>query len=489
MRTAYPVAAVREAEAALMAELPAGALMQRAASALARRTAQVLGRVYGARVVLLVGSGDNGGDALYAGALLAARGARVDAVPTGDKTHQGGLAALRRADGHVAGLADSPRLLPAARVVVDGLVGLGAKGALREPAASLADQLQACAASVVAVDLPSGVDADTGAVHGSAVRADVTVTFGAIKPGLLVTPGKEYAGIVDLVDIGLRGLPPALLEVLDADDVARLLPQATYDSSKYGRGVVGVLAGSDTYTGAAVLAAGGAVRAGAGMVRFVSTRRPSELVRARWPEVVVTEIAPGDGDAALGTGRVQAWVIGPGLGTDDAAGRLVRAVLDTDLPVLVDADGLSVVSEHPEWLSARQAPTLVTPHTGEFERLTGIDTEEVEQDRIGFARRAADHFGVTVLLKGSTTVVAEPGGRARVNPTGTSRLATAGSGDVLSGGCGALLAQGLGPLDAGSAGAFLHGLAGSLAARGAPIVADDIVAAWPKAVRRLRAAD
>lgn len=472
MRPAYSVAQVRAAERSLLARLPEGALMQRAATGLAGRCAQLLGSPYGARVALLVGTGDNGGDALYAGARLAARGARVRAVRTGERAHASGLAALRAAGGRLA----APAELAGADLVVDGILGIGGSGALRPPAAELVADLDA---RVVACDLPSGVDADTGRVAGAAVRAEVTVTFGALKPGVLVSPGAEHAGSVELVDIGLRPhLPPAELEVLDAVDVAARLPVPRGETSKYLRGVVGVVAGSETYPGAAVLATGGAVRAGAGMVRYVGPPHPSEQVRQRWPEVLVTEGDPAD------AGRVQAWVVGPGLGTDERAERALAQVLESDLPVLVDADGVTLLAQrHDLW--HRAAPTLLTPHAGELARLLATDRDAVEAERLAHARRAAAEVGATVLLKGSTTVVVDARGRGRVNPTGTAWLATAGSGDVLSGATGALLAGGLEPLDAASCGAFLHGLAGQLAAGApaAPIAAGDLVARWPQAVR------
>jgi ADP-dependent NAD(P)H-hydrate dehydratase / NAD(P)H-hydrate epimerase len=477
--SAHPVAVVRAAEAELMARLPSGALMQRAAAGLAVACAQRLGSVYGRRVALLVGSGDNGGDALYAGARLARRGAQVTAVLTGS-AREDALADLRAAGGRVVDVAAADRVLGAADLVVDGLLGIGGKGALREPAAGLAGL--AAGRDVVAVDLPSGVDADTGEVAGPAVRAGLTVTFGTLKPGLLVGAGRRHAGRVHLVDIGLGPhLPAAEVEQLVDADVAALLPVADPGSDKYTRGVVGVAAGSQAYTGAAVLAAGAAVRAGAGMVRYVGAARAAEHVRSRWPEVVVTA---AEGADVVDAGRVQAWVVGPGLGLDDRAAATVEAVLAEDVPVLVDADGLTVLARHPQWLADRQAPTLLTPHDREYARF-GSD---VGADRIAAARRLAGELGATVLLKGDATVVAEPGGQVRVNGTGTPALATAGTGDVLSGACGALLAGGLSALDAGSAGAHLHGRAGVLAAAGAPTSASAVLEAWPFAVRSVRVA-
>ena len=234
--------------------------------------------------------------------------------------------------------------------------------------------------------------------------------------------------------------------------------------------MVGVLAGSDRFAGAAVLAAGGAVRGGAGMVRVVTGTVPAVAVRQAWPETVLT-VYPADNpdwDLAGDVGRVQAWVAGPGMGTGPDAVARLAAVLATDLPALVDADGLTILSQHQDLLP-RRAPTLITPHAGELGRLLGTDPAAVEARRLDHARQAAERLGLTVLLKGSTTVIASPGvTTVLVNPTGTSWLATAGTGDVLSGLAGALLAQGLEPAWAGAAAAYLHGLAARLAAAGGP---------------------
>ncbi len=483
MRYAHSVEDVRAAESALMARLPDGALMQRAAAGLASHCLRLLSGLYGARVVLLVGAGNNGGDALYAGARLAARGAAVRAVLLdAERVHQPGLGALRLAGGRVS--ADALRDIAAADLVVDGLLGIGGHGALRPPAAELAAQTARSGAVVVAVDVPSGVDADTGEVAGAAVRADVTVTFGTHKPGLLVDPGASYAGLVELVDIGLASsgeLPAPVLEALQSVDVALLAPRPDAASDKYSRGVVGVAAGSGRYTGAAVLAAGGAVRGGAGMVRVVTEGTVAALVRQAWPEVVVTELAPGGDPRAAG--RVQAWVTGPGGGTDTGARERLAALLDTDLPVLIDADALTVLVDIGGLPGGSREQTLLTPHAGELARLLGVDRDDVDASRLTMVRRAADELGATVLLKGSTTLVADPGDGSpvRVNPTGTPWLAAAGTGDVLAGLAGALLAGGLAARDAGSAAAYLHGLAARIAAESGPPSATDVLAALPLA--------
>lgn len=474
MRTAYSVETVRAAERELMARLPEGALMQRAAAGLAAACADLMGRVYGRRVVLLVGSGDNGGDALYAGARLARRGAGVTAVLLApERTHSAGLAALKRAGGRAVGVDVAEGLIHPADLLLDGIVGIGGKGGLRPDAARLVEVAERARVAVVAVDLPSGVDADTGEVRGDAVRADLTVTFGTHKPGLLIDPAREYAGAVRLVDIGLRAVLPeeAELEALQHADVRRLLPVPSGESDKYRRGVVGIAAGSARYPGAAVLAVSGALRGGAGAVRYVGPA--ADAVIARFPETLVSDQGPAH------AGRVQAWVVGPGAGDDASA---VGEVLASDVPVLVDADGLRLADR--DAVRARTAPTLMTPHAGEAAALLGVPREEVEGARLASARELARRYEATVLLKGSTTLVADAGGGAvRVNPTGTAWLATAGSGDVLSGLAGSLLASGLSALDAGSTAAYLHGLAGRFAADGAPVGAHDVAEAVPEAWR------
>lgn len=501
MRTAHTVATVRAAEQALMAKLPAGALMQRAAAALAAVCASLLGEVYGARIVVLAGSGDNGGDALYAAARLAGRSAGVTAIAAGARLHKAAAAELVARGGRLSPAtddgaggggqvtADARRAIADADLIIDGLTGIGGHGGLREPAATLAGlaaRARDDGALVVAVDLPSGIDADTGEVRGAAVQADITVTFGTLKPGLLVDPGASLAGPAELIDIGLDPyLSAPAASSLQAADVAAILPRPAAESDKYRRGVLGLVAGSDQYTGAAVLSCGGAIHGGAGMVRFVSAAVAVDVVRQHWPEAVLTTYDPDrPGVAIEAAGRVQAWAIGPGIGTGPHAEVLLAAVLATDVPVLIDADGLTVLAAHRDLLR-RPAPVLITPHAGELARLLSADRADIEARRLHYVRAAAAELGVTVLLKGSTTVIADPDGSqpVLVNSTGTSWLATAGSGDVLSGLAGSLLAQGADTLHAAAAAAYLHGMAGRLAARDAPIGASDLISAIPAAIR------
>jgi hydroxyethylthiazole kinase-like uncharacterized protein yjeF len=471
MRAAWRVSDVRAAEQALMATLPEGTLMQRAAAGLARRCALLLaqryGRAYGARVLLLVGSGDNGGDALYAGARLARRGAAVTArLLDPDRAHPGGLAALRRAGGTAGAVPSTVDL------VVDGITGIGATGGLRLPAADLVDTLPDLVARdggsppVVAVDTPSGVAVDTGDVPGSAVTADVTVTFGCLKPALVVGPAAALAGHVELVDIGLRPYLRAdpVVQIPDLDDIAGWWPRPGARADKYTRGVVGVATGSAGYPGAALLSVAGALAGPAGMVRYAGPAGHEVVVA--YPPVIV---APRVADA----GRVQAWTCGSGLGRDELAATELRSVLASAVPAVLDADALNLLvgGSFADGLRRRNAPLVLTPHDREFARLAGADPGA---DRLEAALRLSAWTNAVVLLKGDRTIVAAPDGRAWANPTGTPALATGGTGDVLAGLIGSLLAAGLEPARAALAGAYLHGLAGRRAAAAGPVTAVDV---------------
>lgn len=429
--------------------------MQRAAAGLAVAIAELLGSVYGRRVLLLVGSGDNGGDALYAGARLARRGAQVEAILLSTTVHEAGLAEL---------LARGGRAVPVSSatwpdVLVDGIVGIGGRPGLRP------DAVAALAAfpgvPVVAVDIPSGVGVDDGTLDGPHVTADLTVTFGTHKRCLLVDPAARAAGVVTLVDVGLD-LPPADVTALQASDVAVLLPVPDGFAHKYTRGVVGVRAGSATYPGAAVLATSGASCGLAGMVRYDGSA--ADQVRARHPGIVVVP------------GRVQAWVVGPG-GGEDVGDLLAKSVAD-GVPVVVDAAALDHVQPgHPD--------LVVTPHAGELASMLGVEREAVEAEQLAHVLAAAERFGCVVLLKGRHTLIAHPDGRVRVTSSGLPWLAVAGAGDVLAGIIGALLAAGLSPYDAASVGSWVHGAAAVLAGRGGPVTPEGVADALAPVVRDL----
>jgi ADP-dependent NAD(P)H-hydrate dehydratase / NAD(P)H-hydrate epimerase len=315
--------------------------------------------------------------------------------------------------------------------------------------------------------MPSGVDVDSGETPAEHVEAALTVTFGTHKICHLIDPAAADCGPVHLVDIGLD-VPAAAVEALQARDVRALYPVPRGESDKYSRGVLGLMAGSTQYPGAAVIATSGALGGPLGMVRYVGPDPVAEAVRAVHPEVVA------------GEGRVQAWAIGSGLGEEFDRDRIATLLAGPE-PVLLDADGLKALA------GPVSAPTVLTPHAGELGRLLDVPRKDVEARRLEHARLAADRFGATVLLKGSTTVIASPDGRVRVNTNATAWLATAGAGDVLAGVCGSLLAAGLSPLDAASVGAYLHAAAANLAAAGGPVTALQVAGRLGDATRQLLA--
>ncbi|HZA11454.1 NAD(P)H-hydrate dehydratase [Mycobacterium sp.] len=447
MRHYYTADEIREAEAPLLASLPEGGLMRRAAFGLATAIARELrartGGVAGRHVCAVVGSGDNGGDALWASTFLRRRGAAASAVLLNpERTHRTALAAFTKAGGRVVEtIPTTPDL------VIDGVVGISGTGPLRPNAAAVFATVQDAGIPVVAVDIPSGLDVHTGAASGPHVHAALTVTFGGLKP----VHALGDCGRVALIDIGLD-LPPTDVLGFEAADVKARWPAPGPHDDKYTQGVAGILAGSATYPGAAVLCTGAAVKATSGMVRYAGSA--AQQVLSQWPEIIA---AP----TASASGRVQAWAVGPGIGTDDAGASALWFALDTDLPVIVDADALTILAAHPDLAINRTAPTVLTPHAGEFARLAGAPPGD---DRIGATRKLADRFGATVLLKGNVTVIADPDGLVYLNPAGQSWAATAGSGDVLSGMIGSLLAAGLPAVEAAAAAAFVHARAANMAA-------------------------
>jgi hydroxyethylthiazole kinase-like uncharacterized protein yjeF len=452
-----------------MRTVPDGALMSRAAAGLATACIDLLGGAYGRRVVVLAGAGNNGGDALFAAATLASRGARVQVAAASTPLHAAAHAAAVGAGARVVESVDWTDT----DLVVDGVVGIGGEPGLRDPVPDLLSAAGAVGALVVAVDVPSGVDVDGGTLPSSAVQADVTVTFGTHKPALLAGPAADRAGIVHLVDIGLAPhLPAPSVRAVQAPDVAAMLPVPGPADHKYSRGVVGVRAGSAGYAGAARLCVAGASAGLAGMIRFDGPDPVAASVMADHPEVV------------LGTGRVQAWVVGSGGGDD--AGEALQACLTDDesgaVPVLVDADGLRFLP------MGFDRPALLTPHAGELARLLDVSRAEVDQDPLTAVRDGAERTGATVLLKGARTLVASPGsGPVDVVHTGSPWLATAGSGDVLAGLAGSLLAAGLEPREAAVVAAWVHGAASRVAGGdlGGPLSASAVASALPETIALL----
>lgn len=457
MLSAHTVQHVREAEASAAAQVGWDRLMQRAAAALAEQVAALVPAEL--TMLVLVGPGNNGGDALFAAQRLLGQGRRVNLLLLdADHVHPAGLAAALDAGAVVV---DAPE---GHRVVIDALFGIGARPGLSGRAAGWAAWVDQERPLTIAVDVPSGIGVDDGTLPGPHLRADHTITFGTYKIGSLVGPAALAAGQITLVDIGLGPhLGPADVEAWEPGDGERIADQVVPSSAghKYSRGVLGIDAGSPQYAGAAHLCVGGAQAGPIGMIRFVGADELARRVVDRAPEVVV------------GRGRVQAWVVGPG-GIDSP--EPLRAALADRVPVLVDASALAHLPD------AVDPTVLLTPHAGELAALVGVDRAEVEADPLAHARAAAARWGATVLLKGPRTVVVGPDGRARVNLSGNPWLGTAGSGDVLAGFTGSLLAAGLDPLDAGSLGAFLHGRAGELVNPGGPFVASDLARVLPRVV-------
>ncbi|HWU31989.1 MAG TPA: NAD(P)H-hydrate dehydratase [Marmoricola sp.] len=449
MRSAHTVEQVRALEAVALAQLPEGALMQRAAAGLAAALVDYLGGCYGVRILLIVGPGDNGGDALCAGAMLARRGAQVEAFLLRDNKH---LNVFTEAGGR---LIQKPTRRP--DVIVDGVTGIGGRPGLDDRVVGLIAELEGV--PIVAVDVPSGVGVDSGESPESHVRADLTVTFGTHKPCHLVDPAALACGVVHLVDLGLD-LPEAPIEALAAADVAALLTRPTPDAHKYTRGVVGLHTGSSQYPGAAVLSTAGAASGICGMVRYLGPA--VDAVRSRHPQVVV------------GEGRVQALVVGSGSG--DQAETAWASARDAEVPAVIDADALRFV-EGPQ-----RSNLILTPHAGELSAMLDVPRERIERAPLRFAREAAGLYGCVVVLKGRRTIIAEET-RSRVTTTGTPWLAVAGSGDVLGGVIGALAASGLSPFDAASVGSWLHGAAATLASAGGPLTPQSIAQAIPAVVR------
>ncbi len=525
---------------ALEANVP---LMQNAAYAIALRSRQLLradtGVTAGARVVVLVGPGNNGGDGLFAAAHLARQGVNVQVLLIADRAHAAGLAAAGTERIPVHTLATGPAGVDAARIslpqaialcldsdqIIDAMLGIGASGALRDPAASLVRRLnrrlqqpmgKSRRPRVLAVDVPSGIGADDGQVPGPVLTADLTLGCGALAAGLLLPPASAHAPHVELLDIGMGqpspdsdgqapGLDVGTITRVEDHDVVALLRQPQAHDDKYRRGVVGVVAGTSAFPGAAVLSCAAAVRSGAGMVRYVGPEHVTQAVLAASPEVVP------------GTGRVQCWVLGPGVDPDDEQQRRpiesalanagvgsqshfassgvwgARAADHSLVPVVVDAGALPFITETcPPWV-------VLTPHAGELARLLttwgdDVARADVEAAPLEHARRAHELIGATILLKGATTIVV---GRGVVfsQADAPNWLATAGSGDVLAGLLGSLLAGRCEDAlqdpavvaEQAALAALIHGRAGHDANPGGPVHSTAVAQALGSTIARLLA--
>jgi hydroxyethylthiazole kinase-like uncharacterized protein yjeF len=455
MRPVLTVSEMHAVDAEAARTTPLDVLVGRAGQAVAGAALRLMGGAYGRRVVVVAGPGNNGADGRVAAAILGGRGARVVVIDAGSDA------------------AESSRAFGSADLVVDAAFGTGFRGEYRFPPVP-------AGTPVLAVDIPSGVHGDTGEASGAPAAAIATVTFVALKPGLLQGDGADLAGSVSVADIGLPTGSPAVAAVEDAD-VAALVPARGRQGNKWSAAVL-VVAGSPGMTGAAAMCARAAYRAGAGMVRLGV---PGAALSESPATEAVSVSLPGDGwstPALEVASRCSAVVVGPGLGRDEAtAADVARLVAESPVPVVVDADGLfalgSVAGGPP---LARRSPVVLTPHDGEYHRL--MDGAPGD-DRVEAARRLSRSSGAVALVKGPTTAVAHPDGRVRLALAGTTALATAGTGDVLSGVIAALLSRGVEPLEAAAVAAHVHGRAGALGP-GDGLVAGDL----PDLVARVLAA-
>jgi len=483
---------------------PAPVLMERAGAAVARASLDLLGGPYGRRVVVVCGTGNNGGDGLVAARHLFRHGVRVTVLVHGSN-----------ADVHdpVAGMRDRlrgetevrileldhthlARELDRADLAIDAIFGTGFRGTPRAPWVDAIDLLNATDVPIVAVDIPSGVDGATGAVAGNAVHADLTVTFGAAKLGVALLPGAELAGDVRVVDIGFTPEPLATIGLTEPGDVTGVLPSRAIDGQKRSSGSLVVVAGSRTMTGAVRLVARAAGRIGAGYVVVavptsilpVVQHELDETVFVALPETNAGAVAlEAVGVVAERASSADALAIGPGLGREPETASFVRALVrEVEVPAVIDADGLNAFAEARGLLADRKAEAVLTPHGGELARLLG----RAPGDPCTEARSLAAETDAVALVKGTRSVIAAPDGSARVNPTGSPGLATAGTGDVLTGTIGGLLARGIDPFAAAWSGAYVHGLAGILAAerRGTGVLAGDVAERLPDAIERVRSA-
>ena len=476
--------------------IPGGVLMERAGAAMAE---EILKRYSPKRALVVCGGGNNGGDGFVIARELHLAGAGVTVLATKDGYSgdpETNLEILRNLEVEVVG----PESLDGTDLVVDALLGTGFSGEVREKEASLIRQINDSRLPVVAVDVPSGVDGSTGQVQGDAVTADLTICAHAAKVGCVISPGREHAGEIAVVDIGI---PPEAdvepsLSWTDAASLRGAIPRTTEPAHKYSAGALLVVAGSRSMTGAAVMSVGGAQRTGCGVVFLAIPESAAPAVDLQLTEALVSDAHENEegylSEEALDSileqaERASALVIGPALGSGEGTRRLVEGILaETNLPILLDADGLTSLSGT-DALSERSAPTVITPHAGELGRLLGSGAKEVSANRLQSARKAADDYGCCVLLKGSDTLVMH-GDKVAINSTGGVALATAGTGDVLSGVIGALLSRGMDPYEAARAGAWVHGRAAELWLEdtGWPaesLIATDLLPYLPRAVGEL----
>lgn len=480
----FDSAALRDADArAIAGGIPGEVLMETAGLAASREILATFPP--GSRALVLAGPGNNGGDGWVVARHLAEAGWDVtvglpggrrpetpDAIAMADRAEAMGIPVV---------VADPAQIATGEAVVIDAMLGTGTAGAPRGAIGEVVGAVIASGAPVVALDMPTGVDADTGRVAGDALRAEVTITFAGDMPGLRIAPGRGRAGRVVVADIGIpRDLRPDPVAWLAGDAAIAAIPQRADDDDKYAAGGVLVVAGAPGMSGAARLSTRAALRAGAGIVVGCVPPSVRAEVAAWTPEVMIAGNDRDEIDRQLG--RVSSVALGPGLGRDDVTTGLVKDLIaGVRQPLVLDADGLWHLGSDLAALRTRPHATVITPHCGEAARLLGISRAEVEASRLDAAAALADGSGHVALLKGPGTIIAAPGRPPVVLRGGTSALATAGSGDVLTGIIAALLARGMNARGAAVAGAALHARAAVLAGRGDGTIASDIIEALPEA--------
>jgi len=489
--------------------IPGPVLMENAASAIAFEMERFFEGLDGVKVGIICGKGNNGGDGLALARRLRIRGVPVRVCLLASFAALKGeaklnLAILRKTDVEIMPNASAPaiaEMIAWSNVLVDAMLGVGLSSPLKGNYAVAAELMNLAGRPVVAVDIPTGINADTGEVMGSAVRADLTVTMVLPKRGLVLYPGAAFAGQVRVADIGIPQ------EVIEKEDIRigllehglawGLTGERDRDSHKGDFGHLMVIAGSLGKAGAAVMAAKGALRTGAGLVTVAA---PMGLIPVIQQQVMEAMCIPAgesiDGTLGMGSenelikasGSMTACAIGPGLTTHYETVQVVRSLVQRmSIPLVIDADGVNALAGFADMLKKAKAPVVMTPHPGEMARLMGVTTDDVQNDRIGMASNVAATFGVTVVLKGAGTVIATPHGEVFINTTGNPGMATGGTGDVLTGMIGSLLAQGYGPTQASCLAVYLHGLAGDLAAEEkgeTGMIAGDVIGKIPEAIKQ-----
>ncbi len=490
-------------------QIPGVVLMENAGAGVARQIEQFLGGLAQRELVIFCGKGNNGGDGFVIARHVVNRGARVNVFLAGKKEAVKGDALINLKILENMGIAvteigslDQIGLPPRIDLIVDALLGTGTVGPVTGFLAELIGFINRLPAPVVAVDLPSGMETDTGAVHGACIRADLTVTMAQLKLGLLFAPGREFAGRIEVIDISI----PTIVNqqwagqrfLLEPADIRRRLPQRSLDAHKTSCGKVAVFAGSVGMTGAATLTSLATLQIGAGLTKLgipaslnpILEQKATEVMTIPLKETAAGTIHSGASDQIQDLLQwADVLAVGPGLSTHPETVAFVKWLLtNVNQPMVLDADGLNALSEQTEMIHRYPGDMVLTPHPGELARLIGRPIAEIQQQRFTLLRDLAQRWGKVIVLKGGPTLIAAPTGDVFINPTGNPGMATGGSGDVLTGVIAGLLAQKLSAVDAALVGVYLHGLAGDLAARELTemgLIAGDIARYLPAAIKQI----